>query len=69
MGVRAAAQPGGAYPGERGRTAVNCNPNCNRGLSGWEVLAATRGLGAETLIGDILADLAMSDRESPLGVA
>ena len=48
---------------------MNCNPNCNRGLSGWEVLAAIRGLGAETLIGGILAHLAMSDRELPLGVA
>jgi hypothetical protein len=29
MGVRAAAQPGIAYSAEPGRTAVNCNPNCN----------------------------------------
>jgi hypothetical protein len=28
-GVRAAAQTGRAYPDELGRTAVNCNPNCN----------------------------------------
>jgi hypothetical protein len=29
MGVRAAAQTPHADPGELGRTAVNCNPNCN----------------------------------------
>ena len=29
MRVRAAGQPRGAYWVERGRTAVNCNPNCN----------------------------------------
>jgi len=29
IGVRAAAQPGSACPAELGRTAVNCNPNCN----------------------------------------
>src|SRR5689334_12397173 len=32
-GVRAAAQLGGAYSAELGRTVVNCNPNCNPG--GW----------------------------------
>jgi hypothetical protein len=69
IGVRAAGRMARAYRGELGWTAVNCNPNCNRALSGWEVLAAIRGRGAETLIGGILAHLAMSDRESPLGVA
>jgi hypothetical protein len=29
MAVRAAAQPRAAYSAEPGRTAVNCNPNCN----------------------------------------
>jgi Protein of unknown function DUF72 len=29
MGVRAAGQAGCANPGEPGRTAANCNPNCN----------------------------------------
>jgi hypothetical protein len=28
-GVRVAAQIRHVYPDERGRTVVNCNPNCN----------------------------------------
>jgi hypothetical protein len=35
MGIRAAAQPRGAYSAEPGRTAVNCNPNCNPDACGW----------------------------------
>ncbi len=37
-------------------------------LSAWEVSSAIRGLCAETLICGMLAGLARSDRESPLGL-
>ena len=37
-------------------------------LSAWEVSSAIRGLRAETLICGILARLATSDREMPLGL-
>ena len=49
-------------------TAVNCNPDCNRGLSAWEASFVIRGLRAQTLICGMLARLATSDRESPLGL-
>src|SRR5215470_20272116 len=38
------------------------------GLSAWEVSSATHGLRAQTLICGILARLATSDRQSPVGL-